>query len=59
MQSSAARRHARAMSIRIAPLTDAWAVRELVVCVRSLPALPAFARAWVAVLEEDARPALA
>jgi DNA-binding transcriptional LysR family regulator len=58
MQSSAAMRHARAMSIRIVPLTDAWAVRELVVCVRSLPALPAFARELVALLEEDARRAL-
>lgn len=59
MQASAATRHARTMAIRTVPLTDDWAVRELVVCVRSLAALPVFARELVALLEADARQAQA
>ena len=55
----AAQRHALALQIGIVPLQDAWAVRDMHVCVRSLDALPAFARDLVELLMEDARIALA
>ena len=57
MPESAARRHAQAMRIAIVPLTDAWSLREMHVCVRSLQALPGFARDLVELLIEDARSA--
>lgn len=52
---SAASRHARAMRIGIVPLRDDWALRELVICARSLAALPSFALDLVELLKEDAR----
>lgn len=55
LPESAAARHARAMDLAIVALSDAWAVREMQVCVRSLDALPGFARELVALLEQDAR----
>ncbi|KAB1073256.1 LysR substrate-binding domain-containing protein [Methylobacterium planeticum] len=45
-----ARRAARAMAIRVVPLDDVWAVRDLTLCLRDLAALPAFARDFVAHL---------
>lgn len=51
---SAARRHAQSMAIAIVPLTDDWALRQMQVCVRSLQALPAFARDLVDLLVADA-----
>lgn len=39
-----ARRAARTMAIAVVPLTDAWALRELTIVIRSLEALPPFAR---------------
>jgi DNA-binding transcriptional LysR family regulator len=54
MPESAARRHAQTMQIAIVPLTDAWSVRQMHVCVRSLDALPGFARALVELLVADA-----
>jgi DNA-binding transcriptional LysR family regulator len=59
MPESAARRHAQAMQIRLLPLQDAWALREMHVCMRSLEALPAFARDLIELLEQDARSAAA
>ena len=53
MPESAARRHAQAMQIGIVALADAWSLRQLHVCVRSLQALPGFAGDLV----EDARSA--
>jgi molybdate transport repressor ModE-like protein len=44
---NAARRCRGAMAINIAWLTDAWATRRLVICVRRLDALPAHARGLV------------
>ena len=41
---SAARRCRRSMAIRTVRLTDAWAHRNLTICVRQLDALPAHAR---------------
>ncbi|MDT7838113.1 LysR substrate-binding domain-containing protein [Aquabacterium sp. OR-4] len=54
LPESAARRHAQAMAIRIVPLSDAWAVRAMHVCVRNLEALPMFARDLVDLLVADA-----
>ncbi|MEF7614204.1 LysR substrate-binding domain-containing protein [Aquincola sp. MAHUQ-54] len=55
LPDSAARRHAHTMAIVRVPLRDAWALRELQVCVRNLETLPPFARDLVALLDEDAR----
>ncbi|MER2264588.1 LysR substrate-binding domain-containing protein [Methylobacterium oxalidis] len=43
-----ARRAARFMAIRVVPLLDGWASRDLTLCLRSLEALPAFAQDFVA-----------
>jgi hypothetical protein len=43
------------MNIAIAPLSDAWSVREMQICVRSLQALPSFARELVEMLVADAQ----
>ncbi|MGP0095083.1 MAG: LysR substrate-binding domain-containing protein [Xanthobacteraceae bacterium] len=42
-----ARRVAGTMAIAVIPLTDAWAVRELTICIRSLDELPPYAREFV------------
>jgi DNA-binding transcriptional LysR family regulator len=42
-----ARRCRRTMALRTLRLTDAWATRQFVVCVRRLDALPAHARRLV------------
>jgi DNA-binding transcriptional LysR family regulator len=47
MEESAARRYAATTRVRIVPLSDDWALREMKVCVRDLAALPAFARELV------------
>jgi len=57
LPESAARRHAQTMAIAIVPLSDPWAVREMKICVRSLEALPTFARELVDLLVGDARAA--
>lgn len=57
LPESAARRHAQSMAIAIVPLTDPWAIRAMQICVRSLDALPAFARDLVDLLVEDTRQA--
>ena len=54
---SAARRHAQSMRIKVIPLNDPWALRAQLICVRSLAALPAFARDLVDMLNADARDA--
>lgn len=50
---SVAVRFARVLNIAIVPLTDAWAVRELQICVRRRDALPAFAQELVNMLVAD------
>ncbi|MDR7035758.1 DNA-binding transcriptional LysR family regulator [Methylobacterium sp. BE186] len=45
-----AQRAARGMAIRIVPLADGWASRDLTLCLRSLEAMPAFAQDFVAHL---------
>jgi len=59
LPESAARRHARSMAIRLVPLSDAWAIRSMQICVRSLTELPHFARDLIDLLSEDARQASA
>jgi DNA-binding transcriptional LysR family regulator len=59
LPESAARRHARSMAIRLVPLSDAWALRSMQICVRSLDELPAFARDLIDLLAEDARQVVA
>ena len=54
LPESAARRHARSMAIRLVPLSDAWALRSMQICVRSLDDLPGFARDLIDLLSEDA-----
>jgi DNA-binding transcriptional LysR family regulator len=54
MPESAARRHAQRLRIDIVPLSDAWALRQMHICVRDLSALPGFARDLVELLVADA-----
>ena len=42
------------MAITIVPLSDAWAIRAMQICVRNLDALPTFARELVDLLVADA-----
>ncbi|MEY4751437.1 MAG: hypothetical protein RIQ60_3651 [Pseudomonadota bacterium] len=55
LPASAAERHAQVMAIHIVPLNDDWALRAQQICVRSLAALPSFARDLVELLVADAR----
>lgn len=55
LPESAARRHSHTTAIAIVPLTDSWAAREMLICVRTIEALPGFARELVDLLVEDAR----
>ena len=48
-----ARRTAQSLAIAAVPLTDAWALRDLRICVRNLKALPATARRLVEHLAPD------
>ena len=48
-----ARRLARTMAIAVVALTDPWAERDLTICIRSLAALPAYARQLVQHLRAD------
>lgn len=52
---SSASRHARSMNIRTVELSDEWAVRKLQICVRSVSALPMFARELVELLTASDR----
>jgi len=55
LPASAAERHARSMDITLVPLNDSWALRAQQICVRSLTALPHFARDLVELLVQDAK----
>lgn len=59
LPGSAAHRHAQTMAIAIVPLADPWAERAMQIVVRSLDALPAYARELVDLLVNDARQATA
>jgi len=45
--ATTAQRAAKAMAVKAVELTDAWAVRELTICVRDIDAMPPFARQLV------------
>jgi DNA-binding transcriptional LysR family regulator len=51
----AARRYSKHMDIRVIPLGDEWATRNLQICVRSLEALPLSAKWLVDALLADAK----
>ncbi|MGH7006233.1 MAG: LysR substrate-binding domain-containing protein [Alphaproteobacteria bacterium] len=51
---TAARRCRRTMTIRAVPLSDAWSLRQLTICVKRFEALPAHARALVEHLRAPA-----
>ncbi|OZI74959.1 LysR family transcriptional regulator [Bordetella genomosp. 12] len=50
---SVALRYARVLDIAVVPLTDAWSLRQLHICVRDLDALPVFARELVQTMIDD------
>jgi DNA-binding transcriptional LysR family regulator len=52
-----ARRYARSMRIKIVELTDDWAIRKLLICVRDIKALPVFAVDLIHMLVADAESA--
>ena len=54
LPGSAARRHAQTMAIDTVALADDWSLREMQICMRSLQALPQFARDLVDLLVADA-----
>jgi DNA-binding transcriptional LysR family regulator len=45
--ATTARRAAKSMAIKAVDLTDAWALRDLTICVRDFAALPSYARQLV------------
>ena len=45
--ATTAHRAAKAMAITAIDLTDPWALRDLTICIRSLKALPPYARQLV------------
>jgi hypothetical protein len=47
------------MAIHLVPLSDAWALRSMQICVRNFDELPNFARDLIDLLSEDARQAMA
>jgi DNA-binding transcriptional LysR family regulator len=51
---SVARRHKKNMDIRLIPLRDDWAVRNLQICTRSLELLPSFTKELIDLLVRDA-----
>jgi len=53
LPESAARRLARNLAIQLVPLRDAWAARNLVICVKDIDVLPAFARHLLDLLVVD------
>ncbi|MGH8808604.1 MAG: LysR substrate-binding domain-containing protein [Noviherbaspirillum sp.] len=53
LPESAARRHAKNLSLNLIRLTDEWASRNLIICVRQLESLPVFARELIDLLSAD------
>ena len=51
LPETAARRSQESMAIRVIPLTDAWALRHLSICVRSVRSLPVHAQRLVEYLK--------
>lgn len=55
LPESAARHHAETMKIHLIALTDAWSVREMLICMRSMNTLPRFTRDLIQLLRADAQ----
>lgn len=55
LPESAAKRHAKKLPIKLIRLSDVWAIRNLLICVRSLESLPYFAKELIELLVEDSR----
>ncbi|CAN5425650.1 LysR family transcriptional regulator [soil metagenome] len=55
LPESAARRNAETMQIRIVPLSDTWAIRQLLICVRNRESLAPFAQELVQLLIADGK----
>jgi DNA-binding transcriptional LysR family regulator len=53
LPGTAARRHAKTMSIHVATLSDEWAVRDLVICTNKDSVLPGFVEELIALLTEN------
>jgi DNA-binding transcriptional LysR family regulator len=53
LPASAARRHAKTMSINIVSLSDEWAVRDLIICTNRNSVLPSFVDDLIALLIES------
>lgn len=53
LPENTARRHAKTTSLKIIPLNDDWAVRNLQICVKDLHALPLFTRKLIDLLVAD------
>jgi hypothetical protein len=49
-----ARRAAKTLAIAVVALSDAWALRDLTICLRSLRELPPYAREFVEHLRAGA-----
>ncbi|RJG04471.1 LysR family transcriptional regulator [Noviherbaspirillum sedimenti] len=54
LPESSARRHAKNQPIKLLRLTNDWAIRNLLICVRELESLPFFANELIDLLVEDA-----
>ncbi len=54
LPETAARRCQQSMAIRVIPLTDTWALRQLTICVRSFRSLPVHAQRLVEFLRSRA-----
>jgi DNA-binding transcriptional LysR family regulator len=55
MPETTARRYARTLAVRVLPLKDDWAVRDMRVCVRRLESLPDYGQKLVELLSSNAR----
>jgi DNA-binding transcriptional LysR family regulator len=55
LPESAARRHAKSMNVKTVELTDKWALRELLICVRTISGLPAFAKDLIELLVAESQ----
>ncbi len=55
LPESAARRHAKNLPIKLIRLSNAWAIRNLLICVRELESLPYFANELIDLMIEDSK----
>ena len=56
LPEAAARRGARTMAIEVLPLSDAHLLRQVLICVRQLNALPTYAQSLVEQLRAEQLP---